>query len=139
MIVLDTNIVSELMRADPAERVVHWLASRHAASLCTTAITEAEILVGVQLMPKGKRRDAIEQEAQDTFDKDLGGRVLPFDGDAARMYARIVAARRRSGRPISQADAQIAAIARSRGFELATRNIRDFEGCGIELFDPWRS
>jgi predicted nucleic acid-binding protein len=139
MIVLDTNVVSELMRLDPAERVARWLASRPTTSLCTTAITQAEILLGVQLLPKGKRRDAIEQAAQDTFDQDFSGRVFPFDGDAARAYARIVAARRRSGRPISQADAQIAAIARSRDFDLATRNVRDFEDCGIELFDPWNS
>lgn len=137
MIILDTNVVSELMRLEPDEIVVRWLASRPATSLCTTTVTQAEIFLGVHLMPKGKRRDALEQAAQDVFDKDFAGRLLVFDGDAARAYARIAAARRRSGRPISQADAQIAAIARSAGFDLATRNVGDFEGCGIALFDPW--
>jgi predicted nucleic acid-binding protein len=105
--------------------------------LCTTTITQAEILLGVHLLPRGKRRDEIEQEAQEVFEKDFAGRLLPFESEAARAYARITSARRRSGRPISQADAQIAAIAHSTGFDLATRNTSDFEGCGIELHDPW--
>jgi predicted nucleic acid-binding protein len=125
------------MRPAPSEDVAGWLASRPATSLCTTTITQAEILLGVYLLPKGKRRDAIEQAAFDTFDKDFAGRLLPFDDEAARAYARLVAARRRSGRPISQADAQIAAIARSLGFDLATRNVREFEGCGVDVLDPW--
>lgn len=137
MIILDTNIVSELMRREPAESVARWLAGRPATSLCTTTITQAEILLGVHLLPRGKRRDEIEQEAQEVFEKDFAGRLLPFESEAARAYARITSARRRSGRPISQADAQIAAIARSTGFDLATRNTSDFEGCGIELHDPW--
>jgi predicted nucleic acid-binding protein len=137
VIVLDTNVVSELMRTDPIDRVVRWIAGRPHTSLCTTAITQAEILLGVQLLPKGKRRDTLEEAADDIFDEDFEGRVFSFDGNAARAYARIVTARRRSGRPISEADAQIAAIARSLGFELATRNGSDFEGCGIELHDPW--
>src|SRR5262245_61930380 len=119
MIVLDTNVVSELMKVDPTERVVRWIAGRSPTSLCTTAITQAEILVGVQLLPRGKRRDALEQVADEIFDEDFEGRVFSFDSDAARAYARIMAARRRAGRPISQADAQIAAIARSLGFDLA--------------------
>ena len=137
MIILDTNIVSELMRSAPAESVARWLAGRPATSLCTTTITQAEILLGVHLLPRGKRRDEIEQEAQEVFEKDFAGRLLPFESEAARAYARITSARRRSGRPISQADAQIAAIARSTGYDLATRNVSDFEGCGIELHDPW--
>ena len=137
MIILDTSVVSELMRREPAESVARWLAGRPATSLCTTTITQAEILLGVHLLPRGKRRDEIEQEAQEVFEKDFAGRLLPFDGEGARAYARITSARRRSGRPISQADAQIAAIARSTGYDLATRNVSDFEGCGIELHDPW--
>jgi toxin FitB len=138
MIVLDTNVVSELMRTEPTDSVDRWIASRSQTTLCTTAITQAEILLGVQILPKGRRRDALEEVARDIFDQDFEGRVLPFDSEAARTYARIVAARRRSGRPISQADAQIAAIARSLDFDLATRNVSDFEGCGIEVHDPWR-
>jgi predicted nucleic acid-binding protein len=137
MIVLDTNVISELMRAEPAEDVARWIADRSTASLCTTVITQAEILFGAQLLPKGKRREAIEQKADVLFDRGFAGRVLPFDGEAARAYARIAGARRRAGRPISTADAQIAAIARSLRFDLATRNVSDFQGCGIELFDPW--
>jgi predicted nucleic acid-binding protein len=139
MIILDTNVVSEIMRLEPAERVARWLTSRPATSLCTTTITQAEILLGVHLLPRGKRRDELEQEAQEALEQGFAGRLLPFDSEAARAYARIASARRRSGRPISQADAQIAAIARSTGYGLATRNVADFEGCGIELFDPWRS
>jgi toxin FitB len=137
MIVLDTNVISELMRAEPSEGVARWIADQSTTSLCTTVITQAEILFGAQLLPKSKRRETIEQKADVLFDKGFEGRVLPFDGDAARAYARIAAARRRAGRPISTADAQIAAIARSRGFELATRNVSDFEGCGVDLHDPW--
>ncbi|MDB4956879.1 MAG: putative Plasmid stability protein stbB [Myxococcales bacterium] len=137
MIVLDTNVVSELMRPKPADSVVRWIGGRSATSLCTTTITQAEILHGVLLLAKGKRRDAIEKAAEAMFDKDFAGRVLPFGTDAARVYARISAARRRSGRPIAQFDAQIAAIARSTGASLATRNVSDFEGCGIDVADPW--
>jgi toxin FitB len=137
MIVLDTNVVSELMRTHPVDLVVRWVAGRPHTSLCTTAITQAEIFLGVQLLPKGKRRDTLEEAASDIFEDDFEGRVFSFDGEAARAYARIVAGRRRSGRPISEADAQIAAIARALGFDLATRNVSDFEGCGIELHDPW--
>ena len=138
MIILDTNVVSELMRPKRADSVVRWVASRTATTLCTTTITQAEILHGVMLLPKGKRRDALEEAAQLMFDKDFAGRLAPFDSAAAQAYARIAAARRRAGRPISSFDAQIAGIARSTGCALATRNVSDFEGCGIELFDPWQ-
>ena len=137
MIILDTNVISELMRAEPAEGVARWIADRSTTSLCTTVITQAEILFGAQLLPKGKRRDAIEQKADVLFDRGFAGRVFPFDGEAARAYARIAGTRSRAGRPISMADAQIAAIARSLGFDLATRNVSDFQGCGIDLLDPW--
>jgi len=139
MIVLDTNVLSELMRPAPADNVLRWIASRPATSLSTTTITQAEILHGVLLLPKGKRRDAFDQAVQVMFEKHFAGRVMPFDSDAAHAYGRIAAARRRSGRPISQPDAQIAAIARARGCDLATRNVTDFEGCGVEILDPWRS
>lgn len=139
MIVLDTNVLSELMRPAPADSVVRWITSRPATSLSTTTITQAELLHGVLLLPKGRRRDAIEQAVQVMFEKQFAGRVMPFDSDAAYAYARLAAARRRAGRPISQPDAQIAAIARSTGCDLATRNVTDFEGCGVEILDPWRS
>ena len=139
MIILDTNVISELMRMKPAEPVVRWVANQPSNSLCTTTVTQAEILHGVLLLPKGKRRDGLDEAAHLMFASEFAGRVFSFDGDAASAYARIAAARRRSGRPISQLDAQIAAIADSTGCDLATRNLSDFEGCGIDLHDPWQS
>lgn len=138
MIVLDTNVLSELMRAAPADAVMRWVRARSATSLYTTSITQAEILYGVRLLPAGKRRNAIESAADAMFREDFAGRVLPFAGDAARSYARIAAERRRVGKPISQADAQIAAIADAAGGKLATRNVADFTHCGIDVVDPWR-
>jgi predicted nucleic acid-binding protein len=138
MIILDTNVVSELMRVKPAASVARWTASLPWNSLCTTTITQAEVLHGIQLLPRGKRRDALDEAARMMFDQVFSGRVFSFDGDAARAYARIVAARRRAGRPISQLDAQIAAIASSTGCDLATGNTGDFEGCGVKLHDPWQ-
>lgn len=137
MIVLDTNVVSELMKPAPADRVVKWVASQTASSLYTTSITQAEILHGVLLLPAGKRRKAFEEAAEAMFDEDFAGRILPFGSDAAPFYAEIAAERRRRGRPISQFDAQIAAISRASGAELATRNVSDFEHCKIEVMDPW--
>jgi predicted nucleic acid-binding protein len=137
MIVLDTNVVSELMKEAPDETVRAWVAGQPATSLYTTSITQAEILHGIALLPAGKRRNALEAAAEAMFKDDFGGRVLPFGSDAAQSYARISAQRRRGGRPISQFDAQIAAIARSAGAALATRNTTDYEGCGVRLVNPW--
>ncbi len=138
MIILDTNVISELMQVKPAPSVARWSEGLPWSSRCTTAVTQAEILLGVSLLPRGGRRDMLEEGARMMFDEVFSGRVFSFDGDAARAYARIVAARRRAGRPISQLDAQIAAIASSTGCDLATRNTGDFEGCGVELYDPWQ-
>ncbi len=137
MIVLDTNVVSELMRAAPAPAVVRWVAAQPAPSLYTTSVTQAEVLHGVRLLPAGKRRTAMEAAAEAMFREDFAGRVLPFGSDAARAYARIAAERARLGRPISQFDAQIAAIAHASGAELATRNVADFAKCGVHVVDPW--
>jgi predicted nucleic acid-binding protein len=137
MIILDTNVLSELMAPSPASNVEHWLGVQPATSLYTTCITQAEILFGIRLLPKGKRRDRIETAADSLFDRVFAGRLLPFGSDAARSYARIAAERRRRGKVISALDAQIAAIARAAGASLATRNVFDFEGCGIEVVDPW--
>ena len=139
MIVLDTNVVSELMKPQPAEEVVSWMGGSPAASFYITSITEAEILHGVMLLPTGRRRHAIEATATAMFREDFPGRVLAFDEDAAWPYAQIATDRRKSGRPISHFDAQIAAIARSRKAVLATRNVSDFEGCGVEIVNPWRT
>jgi hypothetical protein len=137
MILLDTNVLSELMKPAPDGSVVAWLASQPATSVYTTSITQAEILHGVGLLPAGKRRSAIEAAAEAMFRDDFAGRILPFGSDAAPLYARIAIERRRAGRPISHFDAQIAAIARLTGAVIATRNVADFEGCGVKVHDPW--
>ncbi|HEY3155877.1 MAG TPA: type II toxin-antitoxin system VapC family toxin [Candidatus Eisenbacteria bacterium] len=138
MTILDTNILSELMRPKPSETVVGWLGAQPAASLYTTSITQAEILHGLMLLPEGRRRSAFEAAATSMFREDFAGRILSFGTDAALPYARIASERRRAGRPISHFDAQIAAIARSTGATLATRNARDFDGCGVSVIDPWK-
>lgn len=138
MIVLDTNVLSEIMREAAEDRVLEWISSQPSASLFTTSLTEAEILYGLAVMPGGKRRKALEDAAEGLF-ADFEGRILAFDSGAARSYAQIASARRRSGRPISLADAQIAAIARSRGAQLASRNTNDFTDCGVALIDPWKA
>lgn len=137
MIVLDTNVLSELMRPSPHPRVVRWVAAQPVRSLFTTAITEAEILLGVALLPTGKRRSALKEAVVAMFAEDLRGRILPFESAAAAEFASILSSRRRGGRPMSHADAQIAAIARSHGARVATRNISDFEGCELSLCNPW--
>jgi predicted nucleic acid-binding protein len=137
MILLDTNILSELMRPAPATRVEHWLGAQPSASLFISAVTEAELRLGLALLPDGKRRDQLAGAMEAMLAEDFAGRILPFDSAAAIAYARLAADRRKIGRPIAQFDAQIASIARSRNAALATRNVDDFEGCGIELINPW--
>ena len=137
MIILDTNVLSELMRPTPSPRVVAWVAKQPAAELSTTSITEAEVFYGIELLTKGKRREGLLAAAEAMFGEDLAGRVFGFESDAARVFSRIAAHRRALGRPISHADAQIAAIAQVRGARLATRNVTDFEDCGVDAVDPW--
>ena len=137
MIVLDTNVVSELMKPHPSDAVAGWIRRQAASSLYTSSITVAEILHGVLLLPAGRRRNAIHAAARAMFDEDFEGRVLPFGSDAAIHYAEIAAHRKGAGRPISQFDAQIAAIARTASARVATRNVTDFEGCGIAVTNPW--
>jgi toxin FitB len=138
MIVLDTNVISEVMRPNPSPKVLEWMRAEPLASLFTTAITEAELLYGVALLPPGRRRQALEATLTTVLSEDFSGRILPFDSAAAREFATVPAGRRRSGRPISDADARIAAIARSRGAAVATRNVEDFAACDLVLIDPWR-
>jgi predicted nucleic acid-binding protein len=137
MIVLDTNVISELMRREPEPKVMAWLADQPMAGVFTTTLTQAEIFYGLALLPEGRRRDELMAAARPMFEIDLAGRVLPFDSDAALAYPEIAAGRKRGGKPISQIDAQIAAVVRSRGARLATRNVRDFAACGITVVDPW--
>ena len=137
MIVLDTNIVSELIRPRPNPSVVDWVARQPGTSLFISAVTEAELRYGVEILPAGHRRERLAAEIESTLREDFAGRILSFDSAAARAYAVIAAARRAAGRPISQADCQIAAIARSRGVPVATRDVADFAGCGIKVVNPW--
>jgi toxin FitB len=138
MTILDTNVLSELMRPKPSPRVVAWVAKQPATELFTTSITEAEIFYGIELLTEGKRREGLLEAAEAMFAEDLAGRVFSFESDAARVFSKIAAERRAVGRPISHADAQIAAIARVRSAKLATRNVEDFEGCGLDVIDPWK-
>lgn len=137
MIVLGTNVISELMRRAPDARVTAWIADLPMSGVFTTTLSQAEIFYGLALLPEGRRRDDLLAAARAMFEVDLAGRVLPFDTDAALLYPEIAAGRERSGKPISQIDAQMAAIVRSRGARLATRNVVDFEGCGITVVNPW--
>ena len=137
MIVLDTNIVSELIRPRPNPSVVDWVARQPGTSLFISAVTEAELRYGVEILPAGHRRERLAAEIESTLREDFSRRILPFDSAAARAYATIMADRRAAGRPISQADCQIAAIARSRGAPVATRDVADFAGCGIKVVNPW--
>ena len=138
-VMLDTNVLSELLRAQPDSRVLVWVASQPANGLFVSAVTQAEMMLGARLLPAGKRRQQLEQALEAMFREDFAGRILPFDAGSAADYAVIVAARRRAGTPISQFDGQIAAIALSHRLGLATRNVADFEGCGLAVTNPWGS
>ena len=138
MILLDTNVLSELMRAAPEPRVEQWLGAQPDASVFISAITEAELRYGAALLLSGRHRTVLVAEIDGMLEQEFSGRILPFDSLAARAFAIIAAERRQQGKPISQADAQIAAIARSRGASLATRNAPDFDGCGVEVINPWQ-
>lgn len=139
MFVLDTNVVSELMRLSPNPVVEDWVAKRRAGRLFFTSVGEAELRFGVEIMPAGARRDALATAIEGVLREDFANRVLPFDSPAARQYAEIAAARRAVGRPISHADCQIAAIAGSRGGTVVTGNVRHFEGTGIAIVNPWEA
>ena len=137
MIVLDTNVISEIMRFEPDTKVLEWLDSQPTATLFTTAITEAEIRAGIAFLPPGRRKAGLVLAAEQAFYTLFVGRVLPFDSRAALAYADIAAGRRAAGRPISQPDCQIAAIARSHEASVATRDAQGFALCGIGVIDPW--
>jgi len=137
MIVLDTNVLSEALRPIPELSVLAWLAKQPRASLFTTTVTRGEILYGIRLLSDGKRRRGLWDAANMIFDEDFAGHVLSFDSEAADMYAEISASRRTAGKAISQFDAMIVAMARSRGASLATRNAKDFENCGVDVINPW--
>jgi toxin FitB len=137
MIVLDTNVLSELMRNQPTARVVSWVDERDASALAITAITVAELLCGVARLEDAARKTALAAAVDALVREDFAGRVWPFDVAAAAHYADLLAERKRQGRPVSTSDGQIAAICRARGATLATRNLRDFDATGIGVVNPW--
>ena len=137
MVVLDTNVVSELLRPVPSSQVEAWLSAQDGAQVYFTAVGEAELRHGVAILPAGRRRTGLTKAIEGILDEDFRGRILPFDSAATKAYAAIAAERRAAGRPISQFDCQIAAIARAKAAAVATRNTTDFEACGIPLMDPW--
>jgi predicted nucleic acid-binding protein len=138
MIILDTNVVSELLRPAPSPAVEAWLAAQDGATVFFTAIGEAELRLGVAILPTGRRRTTIAEAIDAMLEEDFRDRILPFDTGAAQAYVAIAATRRAAGRPISQFDCQIAAIAHIRQAVLATRNTVDYEDCGIEVINPWQ-
>lgn len=137
MIIVDTNVISELFRPAPAKQVEAWLADQDGANLYFTTIGEAELRHGVAILPSGKRRTALTRAIEGILEEDFRDRILPFDRPAASAYVAIAADRRALGRPISQFDCQIAAIARAHGASVATRNTSDYESCGVDLLNPW--
>ena len=137
MIIVDTNVISELLRPAPAKQVETWLAHQDGATLYFTTIGEAELRHGVAILPAGKRRTSLIRAIEGLLEEDFRDRILPFDRPAASVFAAIAAERRVVGRPISQFDCQIAAIARAHRASVATRNISDYEGCGVDLLNPW--
>lgn len=137
MFLIDTNVISELMRATPAPSVLNWFSTQDPSTLYLSAVTEAELRTGIAILPAGQRREVLKVALDATITEDFEGRILPFDTDAAKTYAEIASMRRAAGRPIADADCQIAAIARAAGAVVATRNLRDFEGCGVDLVNPW--
>lgn len=137
MIAVDTNVVSELMKLQPAEGVVRWASSLPHGGICIPTVAAAEFFHGVERLPEGARKSGLER-ALDAFVRRLGkSGMLPFDERAALEFGRVMGARGRGGRPISVMDALIAATCRSHEADLATRNTRDFEGLGITLINPW--
>ena len=135
---IDTNVLSELMRENPAPQVLAWFASQNANLMQTSAITHAEILAGIALLPAGKRREAMAQAAGQIFDEDFSGRCIDFGGQTISQYALVRAQRQLAGRPIDTADAQIAAVALAAQLTLVTRNTKDFEGINdLQVINPW--
>lgn len=137
MIVLDTNVVSEVVRPSPSPTVIEWLNNQESSDLYVTAITLGEIGYGVEILPEGDRRTSLSRALNQFVDRGFGDRILDYDRESAHEYGQVMAARRRLGRPLSAPDGQIAAIARRHQFQLATRNLKDFEECGVALINPF--
>jgi toxin FitB len=138
VILLDTNVVSELMRETPDSRVASWIAAQKAPQLCLTAIAIAEIQRGLARLPRGKRRQPLEENFAAFIQAAFRGRVFAFDETAAYAYGQIAEQRERAGLNADAVDLMIAAIAKVQNAAIATRNVRDFEGCGIRIINPWK-
>ncbi len=137
MIVLDTNIVSEFMTSPPSGAVLRWLNDQHVPSLYLTSITIAEISYGLSVLPMGKRRKLLDERFKLFVESGFDHRILSFNEQAAQIYGDLLAHRRQLGEPMSCFDGQIAAIARCNGYAVATRNIKDFQHCALELINPF--
>ncbi len=137
MIILDTNVISELMKKHPDPAVIAWTKEQKPTNLAITAIAIAEIQRGISLLPKGKRRDNLEDDFKCFVEKAFIGRILPFDEDAAYLYGEIAAKRVQSGFNIDAVDLMIASIVKNYGASIATRNIKDFKDCGFNVINPW--
>ena len=139
MFVLDSNVLSEVMREHPEPAVLHWMDRQPVTELWTTATCEAEIRFGIAALPAGRRSEDLRRAANRVFRGFLRGRILPFDSEAAQRFAVLVVDRRRAGHQMSMGDAQIAAVAACHGATLATRDTRDFHACGIRVINPWET
>ncbi len=139
MIIVDTNVVAEMMKPSPDPAVVSWLNDQESAALFLTTITIGEIGYGLEILPQGKRRLHLEQGFERILAEAFTGRILVFDEEAARHYGVVMGKRKALGRPLSVQDGQIASIARAKGFTVATRNVRDFVECGVEIVNPFEA
>ncbi len=138
MIIVDTNIISEIMKPSPSAKVIAWLDQTETSDLFVTSVTIAEIKYGLNVLPKGKRQIALEDAFHKAIAKAFQYRVLSFDEPAAHVYGKIMAQRKTLGRPLGVCDGQIAAIAHLHGYIIATRNIRDFADCNLDLINPFK-
>jgi predicted nucleic acid-binding protein len=139
MIILDTNIVAEMMKTAPAPSVVAWLNEQETSALYLTAVTVGEIAFGLRVLPRGKRRRQLESGFERVVAEAFAGRILSYDEEAARHFGEVMGRRKEIGRPLSILDGQIASIARAGGYTVATRNVRDFVDCGVEIVNPFEA
>lgn len=137
LILIDTFVISEMMRPNPAPQVLAWFGSQDASTLYLSAVGEAELRRGAAILPAGKRRNLLIAQIDAMIAEDFAGRVMLFNSEAAVAFAAVDVDRRKAGRPITFADCQIAATARAHGAAIATRNVGDFEDCGVQVMNPW--
>jgi len=139
MILLDTNVVSEVMKTQPAEAVVAWLNGQDSERLFVSAVTIGEITYGLRILPDGKRRSGLRERFERFVVLAFDQRVLAYDESAARVYGELMGDRKELGLPMSVPDGQVAAIARLNHLAVATRNVLDFENCGIDVLNPFEA